>query len=433
MTAAAPLNADQLNAIASETGYTGGPFSSEGLSPAIPVDSLNTKVQAPPSLPANPTANPNYALQTQGLNGMIAGNTAAITMPPVSTPTIPTPNATTTASPIMDYVKSLVGIQPPSATDTYNTDETNANISTLQNNVNTNQQDVVDAQNNLATLTAQLNGINGGATSKNLSLENEGGAITTTGVATSSAENIRDAAIQAIPLQTQILGAQAKVAAAQGNATLSQQILTQAQDQVDKVFQLQTNDATQQYNYQKSIIDTYYSYATTEQQTALDALKTKQAQDFTTQQNNLNEGQSLANEAISNGEAGIAGKILALDPTSSTYLADLAKLSSQITSKATATSTSTGNTPATAAERQTASVANFTAAFVPGAKLPDGTPVIDQNGFITPVAWKQAVADAPAEGISRTDFIKQFGYLLYSTNGVIDPSYGLTAVEQKLI
>lgn len=42
--------------------------------------------------------------------------------------------------------------------------------------------------------------------------------------------------------------------------------------------------------------------------------------------------------------------------------------------------------PATLAERTANAVSNFSAAFVPGATMGDGTPVVDANGFVTPKA-----------------------------------------------
>lgn len=87
----------------------------------------------------------------------------------------------------------------------------------------------------------------------------------------------------------------------------------------------------------------------------------------------------------------------------------------------------------TQAEKLASAIARYSSAFTAGAKLKDGTPIIDDNGFITPVAWKKAAADAPAEEISRADFIKNFGYLLYTENGKVSPAYGLTNAEQKLL
>ena len=92
----------------------------------------------------------------------------------------------------------------------------------------------------------------------------------------------------------------------------------------------------------------------------------------------------------------------------------------------------------TEAERLSANISQYSSAFVAGAKLSNGTPILDNNGFITPVAWKSAIAEAPSKGITRQDFIKQFGYLLYREKDskgdiVVSSAYGLTPQEQKLI
>lgn len=89
----------------------------------------------------------------------------------------------------------------------------------------------------------------------------------------------------------------------------------------------------------------------------------------------------------------------------------------------------------TAAERSANAVAQFGAAFVPGAKMADGTATVDDNGYITPDAWKAAIADAPAEGLTRVDFIKAFGSQIYSDNkkGIDARRYGLSPAEVKII
>lgn len=88
----------------------------------------------------------------------------------------------------------------------------------------------------------------------------------------------------------------------------------------------------------------------------------------------------------------------------------------------------------TAGERSANALSQFASAFVPGAKMADGSAVIDPSGYITPKAWKAAIADAPAEGLSRKDFIEQFGSQLYAPkDGVPDSSYGLTPSEIKII
>lgn len=90
-------------------------------------------------------------------------------------------------------------------------------------------------------------------------------------------------------------------------------------------------------------------------------------------------------------------------------------------------------TPKTLVERQATVLSQFSSAFTPGAKLKDGTPVIDASGYITPKAWKAAIQDAPAEGLTRAQFIKEFGHLLYADANGVSASYGITPAEKKLI
>jgi len=85
-------------------------------------------------------------------------------------------------------------------------------------------------------------------------------------------------------------------------------------------------------------------------------------------------------------------------------------------------------------ERENLSVANFAAVFVPGATLEDGSPIIEVSGFISPRAWKEAIADAPLEGLSRKSFIEAFGYLIDTTDKeAAKTKYSLTPTELKLI
>jgi len=79
-------------------------------------------------------------------------------------------------------------------------------------------------------------------------------------------------------------------------------------------------------------------------------------------------------------------------------------------------------------------VGQYAAAFTPGNTMADGTPTVDQNGYITPKAFKEAAAEAAQYGITRKEFIELFGSMLYTDkDGMADKSYGLTPVEKKLI
>lgn len=97
-----------------------------------------------------------------------------------------------------------------------------------------------------------------------------------------------------------------------------------------------------------------------------------------------------------------------------------------------------GGGTGTAAERAQQALSNFAAAFVPGAKMADGTPTVDTSGYITPAAWKAAISDAPSESLTREQFITQFGSQIFTQTAkdgtvTIPDSYGLTPQEKKLI
>lgn len=93
----------------------------------------------------------------------------------------------------------------------------------------------------------------------------------------------------------------------------------------------------------------------------------------------------------------------------------------------------------TAAERSAAAIANFSTAFslktdgkahlVPGTDVP----TIDSDGKITPEAWKAAISSAPAEGLTREDFIKAFGSQISTPDGKVSTKYGLSPKEIELI
>ncbi len=87
----------------------------------------------------------------------------------------------------------------------------------------------------------------------------------------------------------------------------------------------------------------------------------------------------------------------------------------------------------TEAERKAQAVAGFHQAFVPNAAW-NGQQILGSDGYIDPNVWKAAIADAPSEGLSRKDFITEFGYLINPKDlkgGGKD--YGLTEPEVALI
>lgn len=87
----------------------------------------------------------------------------------------------------------------------------------------------------------------------------------------------------------------------------------------------------------------------------------------------------------------------------------------------------------TESEREATKLSLFSTAFESGRPMADGTPIKDTNGFITPKAWKAAIADATGRGIGRDKFISTFGNQLFTSGDTVPSSYGLTPKEQELI
>lgn len=91
--------------------------------------------------------------------------------------------------------------------------------------------------------------------------------------------------------------------------------------------------------------------------------------------------------------------------------------------------------PKTLEERNQVALSTYKQVITSGKKLPDGTPILDSNGKITPVAWNALIDDYSG---SRDSFINQFGSRIYTETAkdgtvTVPSSYGLSASEKKLI
>lgn len=311
----AGLNSSQQTGVLSGQGYKPAPITSATLTPQTPI-------QLPP-IPAD----------TNNYSGIIASGNAILkslgdmqAKPPTATAT---PQPTDLSSLLEQYLGGSP--TPPSATDTYKTDYATSGIDALQTDANAKAAAVKNAQSNLTSINARLAGINAEAQAIPVQGQKdaEGRGITAAGLDPITTGHLRDNALKALPLQAQAIAAQAEVASAQGDQTLSQNLLNQAQDHLDKVFQLQMTDTTNQYNYQKDLRDKVYQFATAQEQSRLDALQKTADQQHQDQQDAIKNAQSLAQTAIQNGQGDLAAKISALDPSSPTYRTDLAALESQ--------------------------------------------------------------------------------------------------------
>jgi LysM repeat protein len=84
----------------------------------------------------------------------------------------------------------------------------------------------------------------------------------------------------------------------------------------------------------------------------------------------------------------------------------------------------------TQTEKYRSLLGSYRRGFYSGESLPNGIPILDNNGYITPEAWQSAIMDAQGKGISREDFIAEYGDLLYNGNLI---AYRLTPYEQSII
>ena len=311
------------------TSFVGG-ATEQDVNAAITAQSLTPT--APIQVPPVPTDTNNYQGLTAGGNAVVGANNLTLT-PPAPTDTG-----------VSDLQAMITAMgQPPSASAQYGSDYAASGIPGLQTTANVDVAAVKASQARLAAINAQLAGITAEAQAIPIQQQKdaEGRGITAAGLAPITTAALRNNALRALPLQAQALGVQAEVAAAQGNAELSQSILQQAQDHLDKVFQIHSTDATNQYNYRKDVLGKIYDSLTAKEKARADALQKQRDQDFTLMTNNLNNAQALAKMAIENGQGALAAKISALDPKSQTYTKDLASLQGQIRPKVSGGGTTT--------------------------------------------------------------------------------------------
>lgn len=334
------------------------------------------------------------AVGNAGTNAMTSIGAVA-SQTPAGTGT-PAPSADT---PLQTYLKSIA--KPESTADIYAKAEKEAGVQQKQ-------QAVAGFQN-------QLNAIVSKANADKLSLVGQGRGVTDVIIGGQQAQIDREAAIQSLPIAAQL-------SAAQGD-------LEMAKEHVNTLFTIRSQDATNRMNYKNKVAEAVYNYATDQQKTALDERRRKEDKDFTLLQNTLNYAQSLATSAIANGQPSVASRIMALDPNSKTYAQDVASAARGIV---VAQKSSGGG--GTVEERQAGAVSKLQSYLSSGQPLKDGTPAVDSNGFITPVAWNALINAAPSEGLTREKFIQSFGYLVFrDPKKGIPSSYQITPVEKKLI
>lgn len=202
------------------------------------------------------------------------------------------------------YLKSLEAEKPQSQIDLYGkiTSETGLEGLTTQR---------IESINKLNVLQAELEGITAQAKQAQLQLEQQaaGKDVTTTFLGRQQQEITRQAAIKALPLQAEILAQQAIV---QNNTNL----LTAAQDKVNTLFQLYSQDQENERAYNKSIREAFYEFATKAEQRQLDLMDRDEQREYNERRDLLNTAKSLAFTALENGQSDLFRKLMDVNITS---------------------------------------------------------------------------------------------------------------------
>lgn len=266
-----------------------------------------------------------------------------ISLPVAPSPTIPTvgtiPTLPDTGNVAKegDWLTQLFAAtpQPESGTKAYNDLYKSSGIEQSSALVNDKRAATLAAQGKLGALNAQLAQLNAEAQAIPIQVQQgaqEGGAnVTKGGLAPITTAALRNNALRAIPIQAQVLGAQAEVAAAQGNQQLAQDMLQEAQAKFDHMFQVHMQDVQNQYEYNREVRDRLYAYMTNKEKERMDAIQRADDRAFTVKQNAISDQKELARFAIQQGQSSLAARIAELNPDSPTFNQDIAKLQGQIT------------------------------------------------------------------------------------------------------
>ncbi len=168
----------------------------------------------------------------------------------------------------------------------------------------------------VSNYTGQLNSIVAQSQADALSVTGQGRGIPEAIIGGQQAQIYKEAAIKALPIQ-------ALLANAQGN-------LEMAQQHVDTLFKIRSEDAQAQYKYQSNYIDSLFEFATASQQRKMQAIKDQQKQVLDTKENNAATAKAYSMQALETNPS-LAARFMKLDTTSPNFQQELAGLVGQFT------------------------------------------------------------------------------------------------------
>lgn len=372
----------------------------EANSRAAGTKTIGSSALAPSSSIGIPSPAPTSTTGTNAMTlmaGQAAGAVANASTEPVK---VDAPTAVPTD--LQTRLNAMLDIKRPKTEDIYKKTLKETGVNEKQALVN--------------TYTGQLNAIVAKSQADKLALTGTGRGIPEVIIGGQQAQIDKEAAIQSLPIAAQL-------SAAQGD-------LAMAKDQMNTLFTIRSQDAKADYDFKVKMVDTVFNYADKQQQIALEDKRTKESQAFQMKTNSLNYAQSLATAAINNGQSSTAAALMRLDPNDPNYSSNIASLAQNIQ----VAQKGSGGGGGTLEERTASAVSTLQSYLSSGQPLKNGNTPVDSNGYITPEAWNMLIKEAPSEGLNRSEFIKQFGYLVYrDTKNGIPSSYKITPAEEKLI
>ena len=286
--------------------------------------------------PATPITLPVVPPDTTNYTGEIAGGVALANAAVAPPPTPPTPPASTGGLDDL-WTNWLAGqTPPPSIAGAYTaqggTVPTGGQLDTMGQQVITDETALQGATDELNDLNTQMQVLNQEAQAipERLQQEATGRGITAGGLAPIQTAQLRDIYLRQLPLSGQILIAQGKQLAAQGKVNLSQRKLELAQAKFDRYFDLVVKDMENKYNYDKSLRDKAFEFATLKEQRQFETQQKEADRIYQEGRDNLKLQQDWVEKAVANSQGDLAAKISALDVKSPTFATDLATLQGQI-------------------------------------------------------------------------------------------------------
>lgn len=202
---------------------------------------------------------------------------------------------------IFKKMQDLIG-EPPSTAEAYRQAQQDTGIIERQQKVN--------------DLTAQLSQITSQAQANQLSTVGQGRGIPEAIIGGQQAQIAKEAAIQALPVS-------ASLQAAQGNLEMAQQNL-------NTLFQIKSQDAKNRYEYKKNLVDRLFEIADKSEQRKLDYAMKIDDRRYAEQQSQIKYARDISEAAVKAGQPGLVQEIASLDVNSPTYMRDIMAVQSKV-------------------------------------------------------------------------------------------------------